>query len=200
MKHSEAPAQAPFPSPEKPRVALLNPQVVRYFHHYITDIAPWYDLSDSSHLFGTKLPETALDNSLPFAAILALSAVHISRTTAPSAKPAAEFYHGHCVRILIDLKDEEEIEVDTQGLALASVCLLRSYEILSGTSISSQSALMKLTLSRGHRPKQAPTRCLLASSISNSSHRSFEPQSKDCRILELPPRGHHLQLVPAMPS
>ncbi|KAK2614640.1 hypothetical protein N8I77_001448 [Diaporthe amygdali] len=59
--------------------------------------------------------------------------LHISQTTAPSAKVAAEFYHGHCVRILIEMKDEEDGEVHTQGLALASVCLLRSYEILSGT-------------------------------------------------------------------
>ncbi|KAF5509535.1 Kanamycin B dioxygenase [Colletotrichum fructicola] len=120
-----------FPSPTKPRDALLNPSVARYFHHYITDIAPWYDLSDSSHTFATRLPEIALENSLAFAAILALSAVHISQTTAPSAKAAAEFYHGHCIRILIDLKDDEHGEVNTQGLALASVCLLRSYEILS---------------------------------------------------------------------
>ncbi|KAL3297878.1 phytanoyl-CoA dioxygenase [Colletotrichum asianum] len=120
-----------FPSPTKPRDALLNPSVARYFHHYITDIAPWYDLSDSSLTFATRLPEIALENSLPFAAILALSAVHISQTTAPSAKAAAEFYHGHCIRILIDLKDDDHDEVNTQGLALASVCLLRSYEILS---------------------------------------------------------------------
>ncbi|KAH9239461.1 hypothetical protein K456DRAFT_1768831 [Colletotrichum gloeosporioides 23] len=131
-KTPEAPsAQGTFPSPTKPRDALLNPSVARYFHHYITDIAPWYDLSDSSHTFATRLPEIALENSLPFAAILALSAVHISQTTAPSAKAAAEFYHGHCIRILIDLKDDEHDEVNTQGLALASVCLLRSYEILS---------------------------------------------------------------------
>lgn len=129
-------------------MALLNPQVARYFHHYITDIAPWYDLSDSSRLFGTKLPEIALDNSLPFAAILALSAVHISQITAPSAKAAAEFYHGCCVRILIDLKDDEGVDVNMQGVVLASVCLLRSYEILSGMSILPMSATLKLTLRR----------------------------------------------------
>nr|XP_036586075.1 phytanoyl- dioxygenase [Colletotrichum truncatum]KAF6796266.1 phytanoyl- dioxygenase [Colletotrichum truncatum] len=121
----------PFPSPKDPRSALQNPSVARYFYHYITNLAPWYDLSDSLQLFGTNLPETALENPLPFAAILALSAVHISQTTAPSARAAAEFYHGHCVRLLIELKDDEDDEANTQGLALASVCLLRSYEILS---------------------------------------------------------------------
>lgn len=146
-------ASGKFPSPEKPRDALSNPSVARYFHHYITDIAPWYDLSDSSQLFGTKLPEIALDSSLPFAAILALSAVHISQTTTPSAKEVAEFYHGHCIRILIELKDEEGGQVDTRGLALASVCLLRSYEILSGTPDLYQTAVIKLTLCRRGRPK-----------------------------------------------
>lgn len=137
-----------FPSPEKPRDALLNPSVARYFHHYITDIAPWYDLSDSSQLFGTKLPEIALEKSLPFAAILALSAVHVSQTTAPSAKAAAEFYHGHCIRILIGLNNEDHGEAVTRGLALASVCLLRSYEILSGTPRLCVTFVMKLTLRR----------------------------------------------------
>lgn len=150
---SECSVPGMFPSPAKPREALLNPSVARYFHHYITDIAPWYDLSDSSQFFGTRLPEIALENSLPFAAILALSAVHVSQTTAPSAKAAAEFYHGHCIRILIGLKDEGHGEVDTRGLALASVCLLRSYEILSGTPFLCVTFVMKLTLHRRGRPK-----------------------------------------------
>ncbi|KAK1689733.1 hypothetical protein BDP55DRAFT_651409 [Colletotrichum godetiae] len=121
-----------FPPPTIPRKALQNPSIARYFSHYIADIAPWYDLSDASLTFATSLPEAALDSPLPFAAILALSAVHVSQTTAPSARAAAEFYHGHCVRLLIDLKAEEyDDDERTQGLTLASVCLLRSYEILS---------------------------------------------------------------------
>ncbi|KAF6810567.1 phytanoyl- dioxygenase [Colletotrichum sojae] len=120
-----------YPSPKDPRKALQNPLIARYFHHYISQISPWYDLSDSSSSFGTIIPEAALDNPLPFAAILAVAAVHTSQTTAPSAKAAAEFYHGHCVRLLIELTATEDDEADAQGLALASVCLLRSYEILS---------------------------------------------------------------------
>ncbi|KAK0372646.1 hypothetical protein CLIM01_10003 [Colletotrichum limetticola] len=124
--------QTPFPSPSNPRKALQNPSIARYFFHYIADIAPWYDLSDAFLTFGTSLPEVALDSPLPFAAILALSAVHTSRTTVPSARAAAEFYHGHCIRLLINMAAEEyDNDERTQGLALASVCLLRSYEILS---------------------------------------------------------------------
>ncbi|KXH36643.1 hypothetical protein CSIM01_03037 [Colletotrichum simmondsii] len=129
--------QTPFPSPSNPRKALQNQSIARYFSHYIADIAPWYDLSDAFLTFATSLPEAALDSPLPFAAILALSAVHTSRTTVPSARAAAEFYHGHCVRLLIDLTAEYDNDERTQGLALASVCLLRSYEILSGEILSS---------------------------------------------------------------
>lgn len=130
--------QTPFPSPSNPRKALQNPSIARYFSHYIADIAPWYDLSDASLTFAASLPEAALESSLPFAAILALSAVHTSRTTAPSARTAAEFYHGHCIRLLIGLTAEEyDNDERTQELALASVCLLRSYEILSGEILSS---------------------------------------------------------------
>lgn len=140
----------PFPSPADPRRALQNPSIARYFHHYITDIAPWYDLSDRFTTFGTSLPEISMESSLPFAAILALSAVHMSQTTAPSARAAAEFYHGHCVRLLIDLTADDYDEGKTQELALASVCLLRSYEILSGAlSIFPSRPPLKLTMHRG---------------------------------------------------
>ncbi|GKT56909.1 phytanoyl-CoA dioxygenase [Colletotrichum tofieldiae] len=104
----------------------------RYFHHYIVHIAPWYDLSDAAATFATKLPEASLELDLPFSAILALAAVHMSQTSTPSARTAAEFYHGHCVRLLIGLTAEDYGDEGTQGLALASVCLLRSYEILTG--------------------------------------------------------------------
>ncbi|KAK2066157.1 hypothetical protein LY76DRAFT_611139 [Colletotrichum caudatum] len=127
-----AASSSPFPAPTSPRKALQNPSIARYFRHYIVHIAPWYDLSDASSTFSTGLPEASLGRALPLSAILALSAVHMSRTSAPSARAAAEFYHGHCVRLLIDLTAEEDYGgEDAQGLALASVCLLRSYEILS---------------------------------------------------------------------
>ncbi|KAK1595065.1 uncharacterized protein LY79DRAFT_117922 [Colletotrichum navitas] len=128
---STAASSAPFPAPTNPRRALQNPSIARYFHHYIAHIAPWYDLSDASSTFATRLPEASLERALPLSAILALSAVHMSRTSAPSARAAAEFYHGHCVRLLIELTAGDYGDEDAQGLALASVCLLRSYEILS---------------------------------------------------------------------
>ncbi|GKT47074.1 uncharacterized protein ColSpa_07255 [Colletotrichum spaethianum] len=123
-------AEPQFHNKNQEDVAATD-STTRYFHHYIKHIAPWYDLSDASATFATKLPEASLELALPFSAILALSAVHMSQTSTPSARTAAEFYHGHCVRLLIDLTAEDYVDENTQGLALASVCLLRSYEILS---------------------------------------------------------------------
>lgn len=102
-----------------------------YFHNYISEPAKWYDLGDASHLFATWVPELALDEPLLFSAILALSAVHVSQTTkSKPARAVAEFYHGHCVHHLILLN--EKTELLRNGVALAAVCLLRSYEILHG--------------------------------------------------------------------
>ncbi|KAI6366848.1 hypothetical protein MCOR25_005064 [Pyricularia grisea] len=129
-----------FPLPSNPRQALINPTIARYFHNYITSIAPWYDLSDGSQHFATLLPELALRSPLPFAAVIALAGIQISQTTAPSARAAAEYYHDQCVRLLlIKLKDDNaacgdgdsDCDGDGDGITLASICLLRSYEILS---------------------------------------------------------------------
>ncbi|KAM0638909.1 hypothetical protein ACHAQF_007243 [Verticillium nonalfalfae] len=65
---------------------------------------------------------------LPFSAIIAQAAMQICQTTVPSQRPVAEFYHGHCVRLLIELRDDCG-SVESEA-ALAAVCLLRSYEIL----------------------------------------------------------------------
>ncbi len=126
-------SQPKFPAPEDPRVALTSPQIARYFYHYITELAPWYDLSDESLHFGTTVAEFALDNRLLFSAIIALSAIHVANTTAGTARAAAEFYHGCCIRFLIGLDDAALQTLG--GVALATTCLLRSYEILAGASV-----------------------------------------------------------------
>ncbi|KAH8159471.1 hypothetical protein CIB48_g8780 [Xylaria polymorpha] len=58
-----------------------------------------------------------------------ISNVAPCQTTAPSARAAAEMYHTRCIRLLIDL-DPEDVLIK-KGVALASTCLLRSYEILA---------------------------------------------------------------------
>ncbi|KAM0259643.1 hypothetical protein ACHAQJ_003222 [Trichoderma viride] len=118
-----------FPSPESPRDALELPDVAWYFHNYIAEPGKWYDLGDALRQFVTKVPELALDEPLLFSAVIALSAEHVRQTTGSKpAKAMAEFYHGHCVRRLIQL--DEKSELLRNGVALAAACLLRSYEIL----------------------------------------------------------------------
>ncbi|KAF3769790.1 hypothetical protein M406DRAFT_246706, partial [Cryphonectria parasitica EP155] len=126
--HDQDP-NASFPTPDSPRKALETSRIAQYFQHYIKTIAPWYDLSDQLCTFATEVPSKALDEPLLFGAIIALSAVHLSKTTAPKARTAADFYHGYCVRTLIELEPGDRRV--KSGVALASTCLLRSYEILA---------------------------------------------------------------------
>lgn len=84
----------------------------------------------------------SLDEPLLFYAIIALSAMHASKTTVGSLHATAELYHRNCVRLLISL--EEDHQLVRRGVALAATCLLRSYEIMageiydSGTCVASQ--------------------------------------------------------------
>ncbi|TFB00759.1 hypothetical protein CCMA1212_007427, partial [Trichoderma ghanense] len=118
-----------FPSPENPRAALELPDVAWHFQNYITELARWYDLGDALRQFEKKVPALALDEPLLFSAVIAVTAEHLCQTTGPKiARETAAFYHGHCVRRLIQLDGKSELL--TNGVALAAACLLRSYEIL----------------------------------------------------------------------
>ncbi|KAI1368919.1 hypothetical protein F5Y08DRAFT_294177 [Xylaria arbuscula] len=114
---------------DSPRRLLQSSELANYFQNYINHIAPWYDLSDSYCSFSSEVPIIALDEALLFYAVIALSAMHVSQTTAPSARTIAETYHTRCIRRLIDL-DADDVLIE-KGVALATTCLLRSYEILA---------------------------------------------------------------------
>ncbi|TKA27069.1 hypothetical protein B0A50_05260 [Salinomyces thailandicus] len=106
-----------------------EPQNARLFHHYIHKLASWYDLSDATRSFAQRLPQDALSRPLIFHAVIAFAAIHLSRTTTPSLRTKAERHHTRCVQILITLTNDEVRALE--GIALAAVCLLRSYEILA---------------------------------------------------------------------
>ena len=110
-------------------MALKDPETAHLFHHYIKDLAPWYDLSDADANFAKRIPEEALSQPLLFSAVIAFAAIHLSRTRVSSAASTAEHFHSHCVRLLIALKEDDGLI--GEGIALSAICLLRSYEILA---------------------------------------------------------------------
>ena len=106
-------------------------------------MALWYDLSDAQSTFSTHVPIISLDDPLLFSALMALSAMHMSKTATPSSRDVAEWYHGQCIRLLIDL-DANDPRIE-RGVALAATCLLRSYEILDGQCRLTLAQLQTLT-------------------------------------------------------
>ena len=74
------------------------------------------------------MPLEALSQPLLFNAIVAFAAIHLGKTTIASLRAVAEKHHEKCVKLLIGLK-EDDVEAE-DGITLAAVCLLRSYEIL----------------------------------------------------------------------
>ncbi|KAI4599388.1 hypothetical protein KJ359_001830 [Pestalotiopsis sp. 9143b] len=120
------------PAPEVGRECLERPEIAGYFHHYIANVASWYDLGDESRRsFALNVPRLALDQPLLLGAIIALSAIHVAQSAGNvTARKTAELYHGHCIRSLIHL--EQSSILLQNGIALATTCLLRSYEILNG--------------------------------------------------------------------
>lgn len=112
-----------------PRVALADPCIAGLFAHYITALAPWYDLNDSQRTFGTVVPQNGLDCPILFKAIIAFSASHMSRTE-NSMQEIASAFHTACVQGFLKLINE--VQPRSHGNELAATCLLRSYEIIDG--------------------------------------------------------------------
>lgn len=110
-----------------PRSSLRNPDIARLFHIYIKELAPWYDLNDANLSFGQAVPAAALENSLLFAATIALAGSYASRKYFFPIQ-VSETYHTQCLRLLITLSANDAAAFN--GIALAATCLLRSYEIL----------------------------------------------------------------------
>jgi hypothetical protein len=115
-----------------PEIALAEPCIAQLFAHYITALAPWYDLNDSRRTFGTMVPSNALYCPILFRAIIAFSASHKSRMESVSADIASAF-HSVCVQDFLLLIDEGNPRPHDNELA--ATCLLRSYEIIDGITL-----------------------------------------------------------------
>lgn len=122
-----------FPGPGTPTKALQDLRIAQYFQHFLKTLSPWYDLSDQHCTFATEIAREALHEPVLFGAVIALSALHISKTTAPPARTAADFYHAYCVPTLVGLR--ADIVYMGSRTILATICLLRSYAVLDGDCI-----------------------------------------------------------------
>jgi hypothetical protein len=111
-----------------PKQDLEQVYVAQLFHVYIKELAPWYDLNDEERAFEREGAEKALSSPLLFAAAIAFAGIYMHRKAA-FPRSVAEMYHDRCLKLLIALSGEDPGIRD--GTALASTCLLRSYELLA---------------------------------------------------------------------
>lgn len=119
-----------YPCTQDPEHALQNLKVALMYRHYITRLAPWYDLNDSKRHFTDVVPVRARYNPLLLSSILAFAAANQHRTVQDHVYlDMAEFYHYDSVRRLISLTNNvDQLPI---GETLAAICLLRSYEIIT---------------------------------------------------------------------
>ncbi|KAJ9657007.1 hypothetical protein H2198_004607 [Neophaeococcomyces mojaviensis] len=113
---------------EVPQQQLYQPEIAHLFHTYIKKLAPWYDLNDERLTFSNTVAAGALHNPLLFSAAIAFAAIY-SHKRSSFPRHFADSYHRKCIRLLIDLKEDDDEVIS--GNALASTCLLRQYELLS---------------------------------------------------------------------
>jgi hypothetical protein len=124
--------------PDKPKLSISDgaprdllhqkAEIAQLFHVYIRELAPWYDLNDESRAFEKEGAEMALDSPLLFSAAIAFAGIYQHRKTS-FPRAIAESFHARCLNILINLTANDA--AIKNGTALASTCLLRSYEIMA---------------------------------------------------------------------
>lgn len=121
-----------------PQSALANADIASVFRHYVDILASWYDLCDDGSTFARVVPIRSLGNPVLFKALIAFSAYHKSRTSGDTQGLGLAF-HAACVQDLLHVMDNSHPEL--QGDYLAATCLLRSYEIQTGTVVAGNRSL-----------------------------------------------------------
>ncbi len=111
-----------------PRVALENPEIARFFLHYIRVIAPFYDLNDATNTFSTDVTTHSLEVPVLFRAIIALSSSHYFKVMGTSHDISFAFYAA-CIKDLLEALHNSS---NIPGDYLAAACLLQLYEISNG--------------------------------------------------------------------
>ena len=121
----QAPPTSPgFPFDEVGRVSDVKEAFL--LRHFIS-LGQIMDVCDPHNHFGSVVPELATRSGLLLNAVLAASALHLSRTTGYDPM-VAEMYHERCVELLIPLLDDPSRVADE---VVAATVLLRFFEQVS---------------------------------------------------------------------
>lgn len=116
---------ASLPTPGGATRAQLTLREACLLQHFIEKIAPWIDACDMSAQFEKEVPKRAMSTPGMLYAILSLSSRHQAIMKSQS-QDEASFYHGKCLRLVIEaLSSSEHLYDDNM---LATVVLLRVYE------------------------------------------------------------------------
>ncbi|KAJ5090462.1 hypothetical protein N7532_009146 [Penicillium argentinense] len=144
-------ADRPSPAPESsvsrleslvstkdPKAALKDFDNFRLYQNYVFNLAAWYDLNDRQRHFTDVVPVRARDSPLLLSAILAFSAINLAHRKNGEEKmgSVAEFYHLESVEMLLEITRNGPMGYQSKSDTLAAICLLRSYEIISGTPLT----------------------------------------------------------------
>ena len=100
--------------------------------HFINKIAPWMDVCDLSMHFTHELPRRAMQKPMVLHAILALSSRHVSTIAGQPVPAEAAFYHGQCLRLVIEQLSGPESLYD-DNLFSTLVCLRVFEEVVSSS-------------------------------------------------------------------
>lgn len=116
---------ASLPTPGGATRAQLTLREACLLQHFIEKIAPWIDACDSSDQFQKEVPRRAIRIPVILYAILSLSSRH-QAIMKNLSQDEASFYHGKCLRLVIEALSASESMYDDN--LLATVVLLRVYE------------------------------------------------------------------------
>ncbi|EME43115.1 hypothetical protein DOTSEDRAFT_132735 [Dothistroma septosporum NZE10] len=94
--------------------------------HFINKVGPWFDVCDLSNSFQYELPRRAMHRPMVLYAILALTSRHLAVLSSNPEPAEASYYHGQCLRLVIDQLSGPESLYDDN--LLSTVVCLRVYE------------------------------------------------------------------------
>lgn len=120
-----SPAQS-LPTPSaipKPNLSRREAYLVQ---HFINKIGPWMDVCDLSSQCTHELPRRAMHKPMVLYAILATSSRHLAILSKQPEPAEASFYHGQCLRLVIEQLSGPETLYDDN--LLSTVVCLRVYE------------------------------------------------------------------------